>query len=131
MYIASGMGMRWGKMHKGVDIAAGGDSTGKAIVAFADGKVIESKLSGGYGNMVLIDHGNGLQTLYAHMLQKGIAVGTEVKASDPIGLVGSTGHSTGPHVYFEVHINGNEVDPMSFLAKFHPQILGCGDQEGE
>lgn len=102
------------RMHNGIDIA-GGNVLAKPIVAFMDGVVVRSGDAGGYGNLVVIDHGNGMQTYYAHMIEKGVPVGTQVSAGQVIGKVGSTGNSTGPHLHFEIQINGQAVDPMPYL----------------
>lgn len=125
--ITSGFGSRWGTMHKGIDIASM-DIYGKPIVAFRDGTVIVSELNGtvsgglvhgrGYGYQVIIDHGDGMKTRYAHMATKGIQVGTKVVAGQQVGIVGSTGNSSGPHLHFEILINENAVDPMSYLSMF-------------
>ncbi|BFH18149.1 peptidase M23 [Paenibacillus dendritiformis] len=123
MYVTSLFGTRWGKIHKGIDIAASGDSTGKSIVAFAPGKVIYSGLRGSYGFAVIIDHGNGVQSLYAHMQKKGLSVGTIVQAGTPIGYAGNTGDSLGAHLHFEIHLNGVPVDPLLYVKKFNPTIL--------
>ncbi|MBF4508864.1 MAG: peptidoglycan DD-metalloendopeptidase family protein [Aeromicrobium sp.] len=108
------------KFHAGIDIggrAVGKDINGATIVAAADGKVIYTGYRGGYGHTVIIDHGNGVTTLYAHM-QSGsykVSNGQSVTKRQAIGAVGSTGLSTGPHLHFEVRINGNPVDPMKYL----------------
>lgn len=101
------------EMHSGIDIAAAGVN-GKAIVAIAPGIVTFSGVRGGYGNLVIIDHGNGIESRYAHMLSPGIPANSRVRAGDTIGQVGSTGRSTGPHLHFEIRINGNPVDPMQY-----------------
>ena len=100
------------KLHAGVDWAA---PTGTPIVAAGAGTVI-SNVSASYGNVVYIDHAGGLQTRYAHMdrFAPGIQTGTVVKQGDLIGYVGTTGRSTGPHLHFEVHLNGTPVDPLNF-----------------
>lgn len=108
------------KLHTGIDIggrAVGKDINGATVVAAAEGKVIYAGYRGGYGNCVIIDHGNGVATLYAHMQTGSIKVsqGQTVERRDAIGKVGSTGLSTGPHLHFEVRINGNPVDPMPYL----------------
>lgn len=110
----------YNKLHTGIDIggrAVGKNINGATIVASADGKVIYAGYRGGYGNCVIIDHGNGVATLYAHMQTGsiGVSVGQNVDRRQSIGKVGSTGLSTGPHLHFEVRINGNPVDPMTYL----------------
>ena len=102
------------KFHGGVDIAA---SYGTAIWAADGGTVIISSdgWNGGYGNYIVIDHGNGVQTRYAHMSSRAVSVGTHVSKGQVIGYVGSTGASTGAHIHFEVWNNGSRVDPMSYF----------------
>ena len=104
--------MRWGSLHPGIDIGA---EMGAPIHAAASGRVILAGYSGGYGNLIVIDHGNGLATAYAHQSRLGASVGQEVSQGDVIGYVGSTGFSTGPHLHFEVRVNGLPVDPMGYL----------------
>ena len=108
------------RMHTGIDIggrAVGKGNNGATIVAASDGKVIYAGYRGGYGYCTIIDHGNGVTSLYAHQLAESISVstGASVSKRDPIGKVGSTGLSTGPHLHFEVRVNGNPVDPMKYL----------------
>jgi len=110
------------KLHGGIDIASAG-IYGKPIVAAADGVVLSAGWnSGGFGNWVVINHGmsggNQFATLYAHMCSAPVvSEGQEVKAGDTIGYVGSTGMSTGNHLHFEVRVNGNRVNPMSYFSK--------------
>ena len=99
------------KLHTGVDIA-GNNCNGKPVVAAADGTVIVSKYSNSYGNYVVIDHGGGITTLYAHSSKLEVSVGQKVKAGQEIMKVGTTGYSTGPHLHFEVRENGTYVDPI-------------------
>jgi len=109
--VVSPFGMRWGRLHAGIDIGAG---YGTPIHASASGTVIFAGWMGGYGNFVIIDHGGGLSTGYAH--QSSIAVGGgSVSQGQVIGYVGCTGHCFGPHLHFEVRINGTPVDPLGYL----------------
>jgi murein DD-endopeptidase MepM/ murein hydrolase activator NlpD len=110
--VVSGFGMRWGRMHEGIDIAVG---FGTPVHAAASGAVIHAGWLGGYGNLVVIDHGNGLATAYAHNSSLAVSVGQSVTQGDVISYVGSTGHSTGPHMHFEVRVNGAAVDPLGYL----------------
>lgn len=118
-HVSSGYGQRWGRLHKGIDIAAGGIK-GKPIVAAADGKVLVAGWStGGYGYYVTINHGylngNYYTTLYAHMKQKpSVSAGQTVKKGQVIGYVGSTGNSTGPHCHLEIWENGTPINPNKF-----------------
>jgi len=99
------------KMHNGVDMNA---RQGDPIVASEDGVVILSGVKGGYGNTVMIDHGGGMVTLYAHQSKLGVSVGQRVERGEVIGWIGSTGQSTGPHLHFEVRINGAPRNPVSY-----------------
>lgn len=104
------------KMHTGVDIAGAGRN-GKNVVAAANGKVITAGWISGYGYTVMIDHGGGIVTLYAHSQKLLVKKGDTVKAGDVIMLVGSTGYATGPHVHFEVRVNGKYVNPLDGYIK--------------
>ena len=116
--ITSAYGMRFHpilktrKMHTGVDIGAPMSAT---IVAADSGKVIHAGWMGGYGQVLVVDHGNGISTLYAHQSAFLVSNGQTVNRGDPIGKVGSTGWSTGPHLHFEVRINGSYTDPMPYI----------------
>jgi murein DD-endopeptidase MepM/ murein hydrolase activator NlpD len=99
-------------MHAGLDFRG---ATGDPIRATANGRVISAGNSGGYGRMVEIDHGNGLSTRYGHMSAINVKVGDSIKIGQVIGLVGSTGRSTGPHLHYETRIDGEAVDPQKFL----------------
>jgi len=111
--ISSPFGPRWGRFHSGVDFAL---AQGQPIYAADSGTVYYSGYSGGYGKLIKIDHGNGMQTYYAHCSSLLVSSGQHVEEGETIGLIGSTGNSTGPHLHFEVIINGNRVDPLDFLA---------------
>ena len=102
------------KLHTGVDISA---TVGTDFTAIANGIVVKAGYGGAYGNMVIIDHGGGVQTLYAHGSQIVAQVGQEVKAGDVVLKVGSTGYSTGPHAHFEVRINGEPANPLDYVSK--------------
>lgn len=117
--ITSGFGMRRHPLlggaplfHTGIDIGA---SYGTPIRAVASGRVIFAGWYGGYGNMIIIDHGGRISTVYGHLSKIVVKVGEEVAEGDVIGYVGSTGLSTGPHLHFEVRINGDPVDPLTWL----------------
>ncbi len=104
--------LKYNKMHTGVDIGA---LSGANIVAADSGTVIQTGWLGGYGQVVVIDHGGGVSTLYAHMSTIIAANGAKVTKGETIGKVGSTGWSTGPHLHFEVRINGVHTNPMSYI----------------
>ena len=110
--ITSGFGPRWGRMHEGIDIAGG---SGTPIAAAAGGTVIVAGWSGGYGNLVVIDHGNGISTAYGHNSSLAVSVGQTVGQGAVIAGMGTTGHSTGVHCHFEVRVNGSAVDPLDYL----------------
>jgi murein DD-endopeptidase MepM/ murein hydrolase activator NlpD len=110
--VTSGFGSRWGRMHEGIDIAVG---TGTPVHAAGAGAVIYAGWMEGYGNLVVIDHGNGLSTAYGHNSALACSVGQTVSAGQVIAYSGSTGHSTGPHVHFEVRVGGSAVDPLGYL----------------
>jgi murein DD-endopeptidase MepM/ murein hydrolase activator NlpD len=110
--LTSSFGWRWGRMHEGIDIAAPG---GAPIAAAASGVVIYAGWMGGYGNLVVIDHGGGIATAYAHQSSIAVGNGAPVAQGQVIGYVGSTGHSTGNHLHFEVRVNGAAVDPLGYL----------------
>jgi peptidoglycan DL-endopeptidase CwlO len=112
--VVSGFGMRWGRMHEGIDIAV---PAGTPIRAAASGSVVlvqSDAESGGYGNFTCLDHGGGLQTCYAHQSSFAVTSGS-VSQGDVIGYVGCTGHCYGDHLHFEVRIGGAATDPLGYL----------------
>ena len=118
-YISSPFGYRihpiygYSKLHTGMDIGA---SSGSAIVAANAGTVISSGWNGGYGKCIVVDHGGGVTTLYAHCSALYVSVGQSVTRGQQIAAVGSTGNSTGPHCHFEVRINGSYVNPYPYVT---------------
>jgi len=113
--VVSGFGMRWGRMHEGIDIAV---PAGTPIRAAASGSVVllqSEAESGGYGNFTCLDHGGGLQTCYAHQSSFAVSSGQSVSQGDVIGYVGCTGHCFGDHLHFEVRIGGSPTDPLGYL----------------
>ena len=110
--LTSSFGWRWGRMHEGIDIAVG---SGTPVRAPAAGTVIYAGWLGGYGNLVVVDHGNGIATAYGHNTNVTVFVGQSVSQGQLIAYSGSTGHSTGPHVHFEVRVNGAATDPFGYL----------------
>ncbi|GAC1409656.1 MAG: hypothetical protein NVSMB57_02490 [Actinomycetota bacterium] len=111
--INSPYGPRWGGFHTGIDLHC--SSYGDPIYAAKAGRVIAAQWGGGYGNMIIIDHGNGVSTLYAHQSKMYVSDGAQVTRGQHIGGCGSTGHSTGKHLHFEVRINGRHRNPLPYL----------------
>ncbi|MFC2728891.1 MAG: M23 family metallopeptidase [Centipeda sp. (in: firmicutes)] len=113
-YVSSPYGLRFGgtEFHQGIDIAA---DMGTPIVATADGIVTAAGWNGGYGNMVDVDHGGGIVTRYGHASALAVTVGQKVRRGEVIAYVGSTGRSTGPHVHYEVRVDGQPVNPAGYL----------------
>ena len=110
--VTSVFGWRWGRMHEGIDIAA---PSGTPVRAAASGTVVYSGWMGGYGNLVVLDHGGGLATAYAHHSGNAVGIGQAVVQGQVVGYVGCTGSCTGPHLHFEVRVNGAAVDPLGYL----------------
>ena len=111
-YISSQMGHRWGRYHYGIDIARPSNYT---IKASDNGVVKTAGKHSTYGNYVVIDHNNGYESLYAHLSKIDVTVGQVVEQGSAIGVMGSTGRSTGTHLHFEIHKNGAEVNPLAYL----------------
>jgi len=99
--------------HKGVDIRA---AWGSPVKAMAKGEVEFAGLRGGFGNCIMLKHGNGFETLYGHLSKILVSVGQKIEIGQQIGNIGSTGRSTGPHLHYEVHKNGEKIDPKNFLT---------------
>lgn len=110
--ISSTFGRRWGRMHNGLDIAA---PKGTDVFAFMDGEVVFSGRRGGFGNLVILDHGHGVQTYYAHNSKLLVEKGQKVTKGTHISEVGSTGNSTGPHCHFEIRKDGTPVNPSKYI----------------
>lgn len=110
--VTSPFGSRWGRVHEGIDIGVG---TGTSVHAARGGRVTLAGWYGGYGNAIIINHGNGLSTLYGHLSHIDVSVGETVDQGTVIGLSGSTGESTGPHLHFEVRVSGTPKNPLSYL----------------
>ncbi len=116
--LTSKFGWRWGRMHNGIDIAA---AKGTPIVAAADGVVTQSTVMSGYGNTIVISHGNGYSTLYAHLNSRNVSAGTKVRKGQVIATMGNTGSvvagpgGDGTHLHFEVRRNGAPVDPLEHI----------------
>ena len=108
----SGFGRRWGRMHKGIDWAV---PKGTAVRASCGGTVVSAGWSGGYGNCITIRHPDGKQTRYGHLSKILVSAGQKVDQGQKIALSGNTGRSTGPHVHFEIIVNGSQVNPLKYL----------------
>lgn len=110
--VTSNFGYRWGRLHAGTDV---GVPIGTTVRASRGGQVITAGWVGGYGNCVIIDHGDGVATRYGHLSEVTVSVGQYVDQGEQIALSGNTGRSTGPHLHFEIRINGEAVDPLPYL----------------
>jgi murein DD-endopeptidase MepM/ murein hydrolase activator NlpD len=108
----SPFGMRWGRLHAGIDIGA---AEGTPIRAADSGRVVLAAYTGGYGNYTCISHSSSLSTCYGHQSRYATRAGASVSRGDVIGYVGNTGNSYGAHLHFEVRVNGTPVDPMGYL----------------
>lgn len=115
--VSSTMKDRWGTTHNGIDID-GFSLEGSSISAADAGTVVTAGYNGGYGNYVIIDHGNGYQTLYAHLDSLGVSAGETVGNGQSIGVVGSTGSATGTHLHYEIFQNGTRIDPLSLYGGY-------------
>ncbi len=122
--VTSCFGERWGRLHAGVDLAT---AEGTPIRAAGAGVIVAAGPAEGYGNAVLIDHGDGYLTHYGHLSTISVTVGQHVTAGEQIGAEGSTGHSTGPHLHFEVHKGyyKNPIEPTRWMYDHGVEIPGC------
>jgi murein DD-endopeptidase MepM/ murein hydrolase activator NlpD len=111
-YISSHVGNRWGSYHKGIDIAR---PSNRSILAADNGTVVSAGYSSGFGNKIEINHNNGMKTIYAHLSSIDVSVGDVVQSGEQIGVMGSTGNSTGIHLHFEVYNNGELQNPLDYL----------------
>lgn len=110
--LTSPFGYRWGRMHEGIDISV---AEGTPLRAAKAGNVVIAAYTGGYGNYTCIDHGGGLSSCYAHQSSYAVSPGDSVSQGEVIGYSGNTGSSTGPHLHFEIRVNGSAVDPLGYL----------------
>ncbi|GKU25862.1 peptidoglycan DD-metalloendopeptidase family protein [Clostridium folliculivorans] len=110
--ISSNFGARWGEVHHGIDIAS---NVGDPIGAALDGMVKETSYNNVYGNMIVVDHGGGIETIYGHCSKVLVKPGQKIKRGDIIGKVGTTGRSTGPHLHFELRVNGTAINPNKYI----------------
>jgi murein DD-endopeptidase MepM/ murein hydrolase activator NlpD len=131
--MTSNFGLRWHpvvggrRQHEGVDLAS---PVGTPIHATADGTVAKADWFGGYGLFVQLEHGGNLATRYGHMSRLNVAAGQHVHKGDIIGYVGSTGRSTGPHLHYEVRVNGAPVNPIPYMQAADPVQLAVADPNG-
>ncbi|MDD7796266.1 peptidoglycan DD-metalloendopeptidase family protein [Clostridium sp. 'White wine YQ'] len=110
--ITSSYGARWGSKHHGIDIAG---NTGDPIEAAFDGTVADTGYNSIYGKMIVIDHGKGVETVYGHCSKILVSAGEKIKKGDLIGRIGTTGRSTGPHLHFELRVNGEAINPIKYV----------------
>ncbi|MCC5950363.1 MAG: M23 family metallopeptidase, partial [Nitriliruptoraceae bacterium] len=111
--VTSEYGPRWGRVHRGLDL---GGPVGTPIRAAGGGTVVFAGRQGGYGNLLLIDHGGGLVTAYAHLSSFAVGTGSSVSRGQTVGAVGMTGNTTGPHLHFETRSGGRAVNPRQYLS---------------
>jgi len=120
--LTSLFGLRWGVPHQGIDFAA---AEGAPVYAAQAGTVVSSGWNGGFGKLVILDHGDGVVTYYAHNSVLRVAPGDRVAAGDHIADVGNTGNSFGPHSHFELHVDGEPVDPINYLVGVGIDLTGA------
>jgi murein DD-endopeptidase MepM/ murein hydrolase activator NlpD len=113
-YISSPYGIRWGRLHKGIDIAA---PNGAEVFALHDGFVVRSGVATGYGNVVVIKHALGFESLYGHLSRRNVSMGERIVRGEKIGEVGATGKATGPHVHLEIKVAGIPQNPLRSTSR--------------
>ena len=118
-YRTNPFGGRGYEFHAGMDIDG---NTGDLVAAPANGRITKANWEGGYGNLIEVDHGNGLTTRYGHLSKVGVQIGDTVQRGQLVGLIGSTGRSTGPHLHYEVRLNGKPINPRRFLPPSPTEI---------
>lgn len=118
VYISSSYKWRWGRMHNGIDTCRWSGTEGADVVAVADGTIESASWNGGYGNLIIVNHGDGVLSYYAHLSGYNCSVGQSVKAGQVIGYAGNTGYSFGAHLHFGLMINGSWVDPVDYLYRY-------------
>ncbi len=118
VYISSSYKWRWGRMHNGIDTCRWSGTQGADVVACADGTIDSASWNGGYGNLIIVNHGEGVVSYYAHLSGYNCSVGQKVKAGQVIGYAGNTGYSFGAHLHFGLMINGSWVDPVEYLHRY-------------
>lgn len=127
LQVNSGFGYRWGRKHTGIDFQA---SWGESVGVSMAGTIAFAGVKRGYGNLIIVDHGNGISTYYAHLSAINVEVGQAVNAGQVIGAVGSTGRSTGPHLHYEVRVNGHPVNPTSTISFVENEVYVNGEPFG-
>jgi murein DD-endopeptidase MepM/ murein hydrolase activator NlpD len=123
VHVGDGFGVRAPRFHAGIDLPA---PAGTAVIASAAGKVTWAAPRGGWGNLVTVDHGHGVRTMYAHLATFGVKVGQWIAGGTVLGRVGSTGDATGPHLHFEVRVGGAAIDPRQALVRLAAADLPTG-----
>jgi len=116
------------KKHRGIDLVA---AKGKAVYASGDGKVTNATISDSYGKFLKINHLNGMETVYAHLMRRFVKLGDLVKQGQLIGLVGETGLATGPHLHFEIYLKGKRIDPLLFWNIILKKIKSTNNNKEE
>jgi murein DD-endopeptidase MepM/ murein hydrolase activator NlpD len=128
LQVNSSFGYRWGRKHTGIDFQA---SWGESVGVSMAGTVAFAGMKHGYGNLVIVDHGEGISTYYAHLSSIYVGVGQAVTAREVIGAIGTTGRSTGPHLHYEVRIDGKPINPNSVISSVDGKYFVNGQPFGD